>query len=255
MSEKLKSAVTDSLAVPSSPLGPTSEDVASYADLLAAVNTGESVGYSPRTSAELTFGLIDKATLGSFINSDAETNGLDTRSARRIGQQRYIAGVLGLKVYPTVIDGHGGTASFTATIPEDYEVPPVPPQDSNKKFTGPDGQPLRPVQRDMVFSSRFLAANRAIFSQPQVFEELAYNVTQQAEGGMLTVGSHPSDPIGAMSLQRQIARVLGYEVDVYTKQANGTYTMPVSGIRKGFDDRFTHFKDKNGLNPKDQLGL
>lgn len=252
-SETPNPTIVDSLTASNIILGPTQADVAGYGELLRAVQNDEFIGYSPRLSAELTFMQIDSGDCGTFIDPGSTEDNLDLRSTRRLAQQRYIAGVLGLKVSPTRVDPRSYTASFDVGIPTIDEVPSVPAKDSAGRYIDESGNPLRPIQRDMIFAARFLAQNRDTFQQENAFTRLAHGVAEQAESGRVIVRDKVGDLQGAMSLVRQVARVLGHQVDVFTRTGEGEFTMKVDGIQKGFDAKNTTFKNKGSVVPFERV--
>lgn len=232
-------------------LGPTHADIAGYSELINALQSNEPIGFSPRVIAENTFLRLDDGTCGTFI--DAAGLKEDKESARKLVQQRYIAGVLGLKVSPTRVDTHAGTAVFTTEIPELDEAPPIPAMDAKGRYLDQSGAPLRPVPRDMLFAARFLAQNRETFMKKNAFTKLAHRVVEQAESGSIIVHDKVGNPQGAMSLVRQVARVLGYQVDVFTKTDEGTFIMKVDGLQKGFESNNTVFKVKGSVTTLEKI--
>jgi hypothetical protein len=220
--------------------GPQQEDIDGYKELLNA--SPDDLGFNPRVNAELTSGRIDIGSLGTFTNPDVGTAGLDQYSSLRLAQQRYIAAALGLRVGDTVVSANSHTASAAVGLPEASNLPPRPARLADGSFVAADARPVSVVEADAIYAGHFIAANRQHFSQPTAFEDLFRRVVEQAEDGKLEVKDRVGDTRGACSMVRQVARILGYEVGDFNKTADGGYVMPVSGIRPGFDSKFSHFK-------------
>lgn len=199
-------------------------------------------GFNPRVNAELTSTQIDRNRLGIFTNPDVEINGLDDQARLKLGQQRYIAAVLGLMVGPTEINPGSYTAGAEVTLPTPDLLPNLPERTPAGKFVRVDGAEISQIQADAIYAAHFIANNSQVFSEPDIFEDLFGKVVEQAEEGNLTVEDKVGDPKGAMSLVRQVATVMGYQVQPFARTAQGTFTAQVEGIRTGFDSRFTHFK-------------
>lgn len=225
-----------------SEFGPTPGDIADYSELLSRLDAGEEFRFNPRVNAELTSTLIDRVSLGCFINGDVGENGLDTDSRLKVSQQRYIAGVLGLNVGTTEINASSHTATTEVALPELDSLPDLPARTSYGKSINADGAEISQVQSDAIYAAHFIANNSSHFRKPGAFEELFGRVVQQAEGGTLEVGDKAGDPRGAMSLVRQVANVMGYKVQKFSKGSDGKFTAQVDGIRAGFDSQHTHFK-------------
>lgn len=202
-----------------------------------------SLGFRPRTLAELTSTQIDRGFLGTFTNRDVGTVGLDLQPKLRLAQQRYIAGALGLQVGATEIQASSHTANAAVSLPDLGNLPPLPTRRANGRFISAEGPPLPNVQVDAIYAGRFIAARTSFFSQAGIFEKLFGDVVEQAERGNIET-KNSADPAGSGAMLRQVARVLGYEIGVgnFHKTTAGTYAMPVHGIKPGFDNKNTHFK-------------
>jgi len=155
-------------------------------------------------------------------------------------QQRYIAGILGLKVGPTEANAHEGHISATVTLPAPDDIPAAPTMNSNPErtesdyYVAADGSTMSQVRGDAIHAARYIAAHNDHFSQDGSFAEIFAGAQKAAESGVIEIPQTADDVSGLMSLYRQVTRVLGYQVNGFTPE-NGVYQMKVGEMRKGFD--------------------
>ncbi len=224
--------------------GPTQEDTANYIEILEKIKSGElpKLNFSPRVNAELASTQIDRGSLGIFVNSDVGENGLDDQSRLKFGQQRYIAGVLGLRIGENKINPNAHIASAEVTLPLVDRLPELPERTPKGKFVRNDGTEISQIQADAIYAAHFIANNREYFNFAGAFEGHFRRVVEQAEAGSLEVEDKLGDPKGAMSFVRQTAHVLGYKVKPFIRNTEGKYVAQVDGIEQGFEAEHTHFK-------------
>lgn len=225
--------------------GPADEDVVAYKSLLQELRAGNSIEFNPRTNAELTSLRIDRRNdeelpLGTFTNSDVDTVGLDKDTQYKIAQQRYIAGILGLKVGPLDLRTSSHTVGSGVDIPDTTDIPTIT-KDAAGAFVDEKGEVMSQVRVDAIYSAHFIITNRDRFEQPKAFEELFRRVSDQAASGKIEVKDKVGDVKGAMSLVRQTARALGYEVGDFHRTSSDTFEMDTKGRISGFDT-ISYFK-------------
>ena len=249
----------------SAEFGPTAEDIAGYQMLLdeldkpenAGRKSSEIVGYDVRNFAELCSDQIDRGSVGTFINRNAGEVGLDARAEMRFSQVRYIAGALGLNVGERIVHLDSYTAGSDISMPCDEDLPPLPTlKNQAGQFLDQEGKPYSKVRLDALYSAHFIVQNLDFFSQSfdatkgelGEFETMFLRVVREAEAGSLEVADKVGFQIGAASMVRQMARVMGYVVGDYAKGTDGILTAPVTGRRQGFADYgTTHFMRAVGV--------
>lgn len=227
--------------------GPTPEDLDSYQTLLNRIRDhgADSLVWNPRANAEQVSQRIDQRAGGVFLSECTYSSEADVPETTRLklGQQRYVAAALGLRVGPTVFHFDSQTARFDIALPDAADIPPRPTRNATGEFLDAKGTQIGSVQVDAIHAAHWLSTHPKHFSKPGAFEELFRAVVAQAEKGEFTFQAQKGQvPKDYMSLTRQIARVLGYEVGKFSKGTQpDTFTMPIQGKQSGFDSQYTHF--------------
>jgi hypothetical protein len=233
-------------------------------------------------------GNYDTRSIGKFVAPD----GLEKDDYATLHHLLYVAGAFGFQIGKRTHDTNANIAGFSVSFPEKDKLPPLPQKNARGDICDERGRPLPDIHVDALYLAHYLAdfpdiikrprthvenvsgeeypqphdylGNRVAESRDGAMETLFRKVVEQAESPehVLRVTDKRSDPRrpltpeqqkGNLSLIRQAARVMGYEVGPFVPNGHGQFEMKVGRPMPGFDTKRTLFKELKDDHWDDQV--